>query len=77
MSYVQQPVYKCEVCGKREPAKYLIGYWFPDGWWLPDGWHGSLRKKGACFCPECYKAIQTVKKTNKIYAESRFDSDNK
>lgn len=71
MSFIRSPVYECEVCGTREIAKYLVG------WWLPDGWHGSLRKKGACFCPECYKAIQTVKKTNKIYTESRFDSDDK
>lgn len=60
MSFNLVPVYKCDVCGKRMPARYNCFDYV-----LPADWKGSMDENGFCFCPECYQAFSYAKKRAK------------
>lgn len=61
MSYRFVPVFFCCLCGKSEFAPrwddMSVGLRL-----LPYGWTGSRRKHGECYCENCTRAIERIKK---------------
>ena len=65
MSYRWEPIYRCCMCGKTEPADFWYGVSTFCYKYLPEGWTGSSRKMGDCFCGECSRAIKELKRRSK------------
>ena len=64
MSYNWEPIFRCCICGKTEPAWrwQYVPLNVPFGYkWLPEGWTGSTRKRGECYCDGCSRAIERIR----------------
>lgn len=51
-------IVECDLCGKVERAKSVLGRYNETDYTLPEGWkHGH--NKNCTFCPECGKEIHS------------------
>ncbi len=52
---------ECDMCGRTEEAKAVIGRYTETGYDLPDGW-SRAHNKNFILCPECVVSAYTLGK---------------